>query len=966
MKLLAPRKFQEKIGISFALLIALVAINTVVAALASYFIAAKTDRQQEIQEIIRDVERTRLAVTDFTHSLDRKLAEKVFNQIALTRHQIKGVAARYENKKLSTLLSQLDDFKARFQKYMVEIDQMKALESHAIILGHGVLDQLNAARKDGNAFYDLEAFDAIVSRVLNIIWQVQELQSRTRRPSVEQMNKVKAELEDLRGLARKGNGTYTQRLLFRIVRDVDDYVASYEGHLRYRDINADTERALFQISAQIHADCDQISSGMEAGIRRQVTSATAVAILLFLTTLIAAPVLARYLTSQILKPIHKLVSITKQVAAGYLDVHAPVEVDDAIGKLSRHFNNMTESMKGSREQLLEKQRALEEARDELEQRVELRTRELATTNSSLQAEIVARKQSEAEIRSSEEKFRAMFELSPLGMARNSLDGFFIEANHAFQDMLGYSMEALRQRRLPDLYAEDPEISWNDLVAAFRDYGSYSLREVYMRPQDGRVLVMRLNGVLITDGDGRESLWSVCEDITEQKKSEEVIWNQANFDPLTGLPNRRMFLNSLDHEIKSSSRQSQLLALMFLDLDKFKEVNDTLGHDKGDILLIEAARRISNCVRETDMVARLGGDEFTVILPNLDSTGNVERVARKIIEVLSQSFDLAGDEVLIGASVGIALYPCDAGSSEELMNYADQAMYQAKAGGRNRFCYFTQTLQEFSQKRSLLIKDMRIALSDGQFELYYQPIIELAGGGIHKAETLIRWRHPTLGLVSPAEFIPLAEETRMIAEIGDWVFREVAKQAKHLRANHDPRFQISINKSPVQFRTDQIYVQDWLAFIGSLDLSNQAIVIEITEDLLQDATEQVTNRLREYRNAGLQLSLDNFGAGYSSLAYLNRFDIDYLKIAQTFIRNMETDSNEIALCEAIILMAHRLGLKVIAEGVETSSQHDVLVAAGCDYVQGFLYSRPLPLAKLEDLLSSHPLNSLAEKKLEYSV
>jgi diguanylate cyclase (GGDEF)-like protein len=392
--------------------------------------------------------------------------------------------------------------------------------------------------------------------------------------------------------------------------------------------------------------------------------------------------------------------------------------------------------------------------------------------------------------------------------------------------------------------------------------------------------------------------------------------------------------------------------MFLDLDKFKGVNDTLGHDKGDLLLIEAAQRIASCVRETDMVARLGGDEFTVILPNLVNTNNAERVAGDIIKTLSQPFDLAGSRVFIGASIGITIYPNDAAGLDELMIHADQAMYQAKAEGRNRFCYFTRSLQVLSRKRARLINDMRKAVSDKQFELYYQPVVELASGDIRKAEALIRWHHPDLGLISPSEFIPLAEETGMIVEIGDWVFREAARQAKHLRCNYHSQFQISINKSPLHFSAPQPYTDDWIAFLASIGLCNSAIIIEITEGLLLDASDTVKSRLLQCRDAGFQLSLDDFGTGYSSLAYLNRFDIDHLKIDQAFVDNLAPGSDELALCEAITVMAHKLGLEVIAEGVTTPLQRDLLLASGCDYAQGFLYSKPLPAEAFERFLSSN--------------
>ncbi|MGD9170232.1 MAG: EAL domain-containing protein [Candidatus Thiodiazotropha sp.] len=951
MELLARRKFQHKIGISFAMLIGMIAINALVAGLATYSITNKAERQKAIEEIIRDLVKTRLVVSSFNNSLDRRLSEQVLNEIALTRQQIEAAVSVHSDRKLSALLSQLDDFKARFQKYMVEADQMAALESRALSQGHELLDQLNAVRMDRDDFFAHLAFDRVIGRVVNIIWQGQELQSRLHRPTAKQLSKIKAELKELKALSQKADDIDMQRFLFRIIRDTRDYVTSFEKHLRYKALNATTERALFQISAQIQADCDQISSDMEATIRRHIGLAITITLMIFLITLITAPVLARYLTGEILKPVLSLVAITKDVAAGHLDVRANVEVEDDIGQLSYYFNRMTKSLKRSQEQLLEKNRALEETHDELEQRVRLRTQELAITNASLHSEIAIRKQSEEEIRASEEKFRAMFEMSPLGIARNSLDGFFLEANHALQAMLGYNLVSLQQRRFSDLYVETPIINWAEFISSLQETRHYSLRDVCIKSRDGQARFMRLNGVLVTESDGQESLWSICEDITEQKRSEEVIWKQANFDTLTGLPNRRMFQNNLDHEIKNSKRQSRLLALMFLDLDKFKEVNDTLGHDKGDLLLIEAAQRIANCVRETDMVARLGGDEFTVILPNLAKTNNVERVAGNIVETLSQPFDLAGSRVFIGVSIGITIYPNDATSLDELMIQADQAMYQAKAEGRNRFCYFTRSLQVSSRKRARLINDMRKAVSDEQFELYYQPVVELASGDIRKAEALIRWHHPDLGLISPSEFIPLAEETGMIAEIGDWVFREAARQVKYLRCSYHPQFQISINKSPLHFSAAQPYTDDWIAFLASIDLCKDAIIIEITEGLLLDPSDIVKSRLLQCRDAGFQISLDDFGTGYSSLAYLNRFDIDHLKIDQAFINNLTPESDELALCEAITVMAHKLGLEVIAEGVTTPLQRDLLLATGCDYAQGFLYSIPLPAEAFEHFLFS---------------
>jgi EAL domain-containing protein (putative c-di-GMP-specific phosphodiesterase class I) len=285
----------------------------------------------------------------------------------------------------------------------------------------------------------------------------------------------------------------------------------------------------------------------------------------------------------------------------------------------------------------------------------------------------------------------------------------------------------------------------------------------------------------------------------------------------------------------------------------------------------------------------------------------------------------------------------------LMSNADQAMYASKSAGRNRFSYFTQSLQEAALNRMHLINDLRGALSGDQFRLHYHPIVELASGNIHKAEALIRWQHPTRGLIHPAEFVLLAEESGMIVEIGDWVFREAAQQVLRLRAIHHPEFQISVNKSPIQFHNDNRYFQEWLPHLQRLGLPGQCLTIEITEGLLLDATANVQAKLLGLRDAGIQVALDDFGTGYSSLSYLKKFDIDYIKIDRSFVRNLSATSDDMALCEAIIVMAHKLGLKVIAEGIETASQRHLLAAAGCDYGQGHLFARPLPSHEFETLL-----------------
>ena len=528
---------------------------------------------------------------------------------------------------------------------------------------------------------------------------------------------------------------------------------------------------------------------------------------------------------------------------------------------------------------------------------------------------------------------------------------FVYVNQGAVMSTGYSREELLGMASHQIEPLIPEPKFRQLIAPLIEEKQPSLRfDTLHRRKDDTDFPVTVFLQLVTQSDGSGLFVAIVHDITEKKESEELIWQQANFDTLTGLPNRRMFYDRLEQEIKKSHRSGLPMALMLLDLDRFKEVNDTLGHAQGDVLLIEAARRIAECVRESDTVARLGGDEFTVILSEMVDINSVERSVQNIIERLAAPFQLLQETVFVSASVGITLYPNDALDIESLIKNADQAMYVAKSSGRNRFSYFTAALQEAAQIRTRLINDLRNALVSKQLAVYYQPIIEMASGQIYKAEALLRWQHPELGMVSPMQFIPLAEESGLIHQIGDWVFHEATRELKRWREMFVPEFQISVNVSPVQFRQNGTEDESsWLNHLRAIDLPGQGMVIEITEGLLLNVEVNVTEKLLSLRDAGVQVALDDFGTGYSSLSYLKKFDIDYLKIDQSFVRDLEEDANDRALCEAIIVMAHKLGLKVIAEGVETEQQRDLLVAYGCDYAQGWLYSKAVTPEQFETLL-----------------
>lgn len=564
-------------------------------------------------------------------------------------------------------------------------------------------------------------------------------------------------------------------------------------------------------------------------------------------------------------------------------------------------------------------------------------------------DITTRKHQEEKLRLAQQ----VYEHSSESMLVTEADGTILAVNPAFTHVTGYTAEEVlgQNPRILSSGKHDTgfyQAIWDSLITTGTWEG-----EIWNRRKNGELYVERLfiNTVYRDDGTPwrRVGLFS---DITQQKTNEELLWKQANLDPLTGLPNRRMFQDQLAREMKKSQRAGVPLGLLFLDMDRFKDVNDTLGHETGDELLKEAAARLTCCVRATDTVARLGGDEFTVILSEVENPETLDRICRDILERLSQPFHLRNEVAYVSASIGITLYPSDATEIDQLIKNADQAMYAAKAQGRNRASYFTPALQVAAEHRLRIANDLRLALSRQQLEVHYQPIVELSTGSVHKAEALVRWKHPEKGYIPPSEFIPVAEDTGLIHELGDWVFREAMNHVMPWRETIHPHFQISVNKSPVQIRNPQAGRGHWSVLMKSLGLPGESLVVEITEGLLLESQESIRQKLLGFHEAGIQVAIDDFGIGYSALSYLKKFEIDYLKIDQSFIRNLPHDSSDLALCEAIVVMAHKLGLKVIAEGVETTQQRDQLKAIDCDYAQGYLFAKPMPAEEFERRLAGY--------------
>ncbi len=449
-----------------------------------------------------------------------------------------------------------------------------------------------------------------------------------------------------------------------------------------------------------------------------------------------------------------------------------------------------------------------------------------------------------------------------------------------------------------------------------------------------------------EGDGYLMLRAIHYAI-ERKQIEQKLTKLVHFDSLTGLANREYFNITLTRSVEQAKRRNQTLGLMFLDLDHFKEINDTLGHLMGDKLLVCIAERLQSCVRSIDFIARLGGDEFVIILDDIKTSKTATNIAEKILAALSNPVDLANSEVFISSSVGITLFPDDATNVNDLLKYADVTMYKAKDSGRNNFQFYTSELNTKIIQAIDMKNDLRGAISRNELLLYYQPKINIIDNKIVGAEALIRWQHPIRGMVPPNDFIPVAEQSGLIIDIGQWVIKEAIKQTKKWQKTLLPDFGMAINLSVRQFQN-----RDLIDFIDAKLVQSavnaSTIELEITESLLMEKSEQEQDILKELSEKGFKISMDDFGTGYSSLSYLKRFTIDILKIDRSFISEVMSNPDDAEIVKAIIVMAHALKLIVVAEGVENEAQMDFLKQLKCDQSQGFLVSKPIPETEFEQL------------------
>ena len=481
--------------------------------------------------------------------------------------------------------------------------------------------------------------------------------------------------------------------------------------------------------------------------------------------------------------------------------------------------------------------------------------------------------------------------------------------------------------------------------------NYSLRSQVLSTDEVGNLASCFNLMLETIEQRDHSLEeTVQQRTTALKVANTQLTTQAFSDPLSGLPNRRYILNKLADLIEH--KKDKKFAVLALDLDGFKEINDTLGHDYGDLLLIAVSKSIAS-VLGTEILARLGGDEFIILVENIISLSDVESISIDIHNHLSKGFVIKGKHVYVTTSIGIAVFPEHGDTVENIVKCADLAMYKSKAAGRNCHHFFNASMLDDVVKKRELVETLRHSLKNNEFELYYQPIVDLSTNKICKAEALIRWHHPLRGLVSPFEFIPVAEEVGLITDIGEWVARTAAQDlAEFKKLNVDTEFQISINVSPLQFKGDGQWMKNWFEYVAELGLSHDAIIVEITENLLMESEENIRYQLTLLRDQGVSIAIDDFGVGYSSLSYLQKMDVDILKIDKSFVDDLETESNSRDLCKVMIMLAQQLNIQVVAEGIENEEQKQYLLEAGCQFGQGYLFSKPMPFLQFQENYFSH--------------
>ena len=564
-------------------------------------------------------------------------------------------------------------------------------------------------------------------------------------------------------------------------------------------------------------------------------------------------------------------------------------------------------------------------------------------------DISARKQAQEALEKSEERHRTVLEAAPDPVIVRDMSERVIYLNPAFTRVFGWSLDECQHRPI-DFVPQENQPETQQFLAQIHQGASFSGVETRRFTKSGQVVDVSISGAVFFDTEGNpDGYVNTLQDISERRKKDEELRYVAYHDILTGLPNRKSFYMCIDDLLQHSSRRNsdRSWALMFLDLDKFKQVNDALGHDTGDQLLKGVAERLKECLRETDHLFRLGGDEFTIILTNLSLDIDVARVARKIQQTLTRSFRYSGQEIFTSTSIGISVFPNDGWEVEGLVKSADMAMYAAKENGGNDYRFFTEEMNRKALYRMKMESSLRTALEQNELVLYYQPLVSETNR-IMGMEALLRWNHPELGLVLPADFIRIMEETGIIVSVGRWVLKTACAQTKRWHDRGYSDLFVAVNLSARQLHEPN-FVEMVIDIIRESGLPPECLKLEVTESSVIQNPEVCISKMKMLRAQGITFSIDDFGTGYSSLSYLKRFPIDALKIDRSFISDAMSSKGDQEIIKTIIAMARNLNIDAVAEGVETQEQKDFLASYGCNSMQGFFFAHPVPVEKFKDLL-----------------
>ncbi|QGY40065.1 EAL domain-containing protein [Pseudodesulfovibrio cashew] len=711
------------------------------------------------------------------------------------------------------------------------------------------------------------------------------------------------------------------------------------------------EPILEGVAGYVHIGMDS------AAINKKIREAVVEQQFLSLLLLAGSLGLALLFFLSISRPLQQLTDYARRVAAKDFTNVPEIDSSDEVGQLARAMQSMArhiaELVSGLEERVRQKTRELEEARDALQNTVEERTGELLRTNSQLKVEIAERRVIGEALKKAEKKYRTIFENAVEGIYQTSPSGRFLSANPALARILGYNapeeitgavydigtqvyMEPGRRQEFVRRIAKDGEVI--DFVSK-------------IRRRDGRIIWITENARAIFDEDGiLDHYEGSAEDITLRKKAEDQLKRQAFHDPLTGLPNRALFLDHLRMAMERGRRRRHLFAVLYMDLDRFKIINDSLGHETGDELLRSVARVLESCARSVDTVARFGGDEFAILLEEITAPRDAITIARRILDGVRQPFTIQGHEVFTSASLGIVLKTEGYDRPEALLRDADTAMYRAKELGKSMFKVFNRKMHDQALKLLALETDLRRAVDLDEFVLAYQPIVRLETRHISGFEALIRWPHPEHGTISPDRFIPLAEDTGLIYAIDNLVLNKACEQVRLWQKQFgNDELTLNINISGKHFGQAILPGQVSRALEAS-GLSPECLNIEITESALMENPSVAEDILKQIKNLGANVCIDDFGTGYSSLSYLQRFPIDVVKLDRSFINDVDDNLDSQAIVRTVFALGRSLDLKIVAEGVETPQQLAFLEREGCRYVQGFLFYKPLFADDVDEVLS----------------